>query len=135
MPQRHRYTYLMLVIGFLILPSAVALLWYHFSRDPNLRPLGITEQALRAYNGKGEGLEIVAIVDWAPGGGRAARDQFATTLRRAFRAKGADVRVEFRDGQGTPRVTFSVGKTVLGPYTVAAASEGIAAAVQAFNMH
>jgi len=135
MTQRQRYTYVLLVIVFVTLPTAAALLWYHVSRDPNLRPLGITQQALRAYAGKSEGLEIIAVVDWVAPGGGFSRAHLDTTLRRAFRAKGTDVRVEFREGRGATRVSFIVGKTVLGPYAVINASEGVAAAVEAFNMH
>jgi len=136
MPQRRSIAYLTLIIIAVVLPTAVALVWYHISRDPNLRPLGITEQALRAYEGRGEGLEIVAIVDWVPPRtGNFTRAHLTTTLRRAFGAKGADVRIVFRDGQGETRVSYVVGKTALGPYATAEASKGVAAAIQAFNMH
>lgn len=136
MPQRHSIAYLLLIITVLALPSVASLTWYHISRDPNLRPLGITEQALKAHRGGGEGVEIVALVDWAPPRtGDFSRSQLAITLQRAFEAKGVEVRVVFREGAGVTRVTYRVGRTVLGPYSTGRASEGIAAAVEAYHMH
>jgi hypothetical protein len=136
-PQHRRsFSYLLVIITVVVLPSAVSLGWYQVSKDPNLRPLGITEQALRAHRGDGEGLEIVAVVDWVPPRtGNQTQAQLAIALSRAFRSKGVDVRVVFRKGEDATRVSYIVGKSTLGPFPISQASGGVAAAVQAFNMH
>ncbi len=135
-PHRRSFAYLSLIVLVVVLPTAIALAWYQVSRDPNLRPLGITEQALRAYNGQGEGLEIVAVVDWVPPHtGNFTRAQLQTALDQSFRAKGVEVRVEFRDGRGETQITYLVGRTMLGPFPTARSSEGVSAAVEAYKMH
>jgi hypothetical protein len=136
MPPRQRYTYLILLIAFVTLPTAAALVWYQISRDPNLRPLGVTKQALRAYGGEGEGVEITAVVDWgSPRTGGYTQEQLAQSLTQSFAAKGVDVVIRFRDGQSATQVTYVIGKTVLGPYPTARAAAGVAAAVDAFRMY
>jgi hypothetical protein len=135
-PPRRSLAYLLLVIAVIVLPTAISLGWYHVSKDPNLRPLGITEQSLRAYNGNAEGLEIVAVVDWVPPAtGNQSQAQFALSLTRAFRAKGAEVRVVFREGRETTRITYMIGRSTLGPFPIGRASDGVSAAVQAFRMY
>ncbi|GGD20579.1 hypothetical protein GCM10011358_01460 [Sinisalibacter lacisalsi] len=134
--QRRGVAYVSLIAAVIVLPTAVALAWFHVTKDPNLRPLGITEQALRAYRGDGDSREIVALVDWGPTRpGGPSKAQLALSLSRAFAAKGADVRVVFREGRDATRITYVVGGSTLGPFPIARASDGVAAAVEAFTMH
>lgn len=136
MKQRRSLGYLFLVIGVVVAPTALALGWYLFSKNPSLRPLGITKQALSAYNGSGEGVEIVAFVDWVPPPlGPYSKPDLTRALTDSFTAKGVDVRIEFHPGAATSQITYKVGRTVLGPFPTARASEGIAAAVEAYRMH
>lgn len=136
MSQRSGNAYLFVVVVVVILPTVVALGWYHVSKDPNLRPLGVTEQALRKHQGTAEGLEIVALVEWVqPPSATQTQAQLTLALTRAFRAKGAEVRVIFREGRDATRITYVVGKSSLGPFAITQASYGVEAAVQAFNMH
>ncbi|GKY86617.1 hypothetical protein [Sinisalibacter aestuarii] len=136
MPQRQRLAYLILLIAVVVMPTAMSLAWYAISRDPNLRPLGITKQALYAYNGGGDGVEIVAVVDWpASDTGERSRAQLTRALTESFAAKGVEIRIEFRAGQAAGQVTYIIGKSVLGPYPTTRAAEGISAAVEAFRMY
>lgn len=136
MSQRQSLGYLFLIILVVVAPTVASLTWYQLSKNPSLRPLGITKQALSAYNSVGEGIEIVATVDWVPPRtGNYTQAQLARALTDSFAAKGVEVRIEFRPGQSASRVTYRIGKTVLGPYSTARASEGISAAVEAYKMH
>lgn len=135
MPQRRSFAYLLGLIVIVIAPTAMSLLWYAVSRNPELRPLGVTKQALAAYNGGTDGIEIVAVVDWAEAGGSMARRRLADNLATSFAAKGVDVRITFREGKSGVQVTYYVGATTLGPYSAARAAEGVSAAVGALRMH
>lgn len=133
---RRSLVYVMLIITIVVLPSAVALGWYQYTRDPNLRPLGITREALRAYGEPGSGAEVVAYVDWSAAGvGATARRRLADDLKASFGSKGVEVRLVFRDTSGATQVTYVVGRSVLGPYSTGRAAEGIAAAVEAYRMY
>ncbi|OIP82825.1 MAG: hypothetical protein AUK37_08425 [Rhodobacterales bacterium CG2_30_65_12] len=136
MSQRRSLGYLFLIIFVVVAPTVASLGWYQLSKNPSLRPLGITKQALTAYNGGSDGIEIVALVDWVPtDAGNYSQARLSRALTESFAAKGVELRIEFRPGQSTTRVTYRVGKTVLGPYSTARAAEGIAAAVEAYNMY
>lgn len=136
MSQHRNLGFLVLIILVVVAPTAASLSWYHISKNPNLRPLGITKQALTSYNGGGEGIEIVAVVEWTPPrAGTYTPAHLSRALTDSFAAKGVDVRIEFHPGQDGTRITYKIGTTVLGPYTTARASEGIAAAVEAYKMH
>jgi len=136
MTQRTSLAYLAIIVVVVVLPTAISLGWYHISKDPNLRPLGITEQALRKHEGGSKGLEIVALVEWVqPRTARQTQAQLELALTRAFQAKGAEVRVVFREGRDVTRITYIVGTSSLGPFPIARASEGVESAVQAFHMY
>lgn len=133
---RRGLTYVTLIIVVLALPTAGALGWFYLTHDPNLRPLGVTREALRAYGEAGMGAEVVAYVDWVPtGNGADARRRLADALTTSFAAKGVDVRVVFREGRDETRITYEIGKSLLGPYPASRASEGVAAAVEAYRMY
>ena len=137
MAPRRNLLYLASIIAAVVLPSAVALGWYHVSQDPNFRPLGVTKEALRAYSGgTGGGIEIVARVEWvAPRTGGYTRRHLTDAIRNAFAAKGIEARVVFFPGAETTRVTYVVGQSVIGPYSTARAAEGVSAAVEALRMY
>ncbi|HHC29669.1 MAG TPA: hypothetical protein ENK80_03770 [Rhodobacterales bacterium] len=124
-----------MIVLVLAFPTALTLGWYQLSKNPSLRPLGVTQQALAAYNGASDSIEIVALVDWVPPRtGNYTKAHLRRALSESFAAKGVDVRIVFRPGKDATRVTYQVGKTLLGPYSTARASEGIGAAVEAFKM-
>lgn len=133
---RNSLGYVMLIVAVITLPTAAALGWYQITRDPELRPLGITREALRDYGIPGSGAEVTAYVDWPSARtDQSARQQLARDIAVSFAAKGVDVRVVFRSAEGTPRITYVVGRSVLGPYPASRAAQGIEAAVEAYRMH
>lgn len=128
--------YLAIVILAVIAPTAISLGWYQLSKNPSLRPLGITKQALNAYNGGSEAIEIVAYVDWVPPQtGYLTKAKLTRDLAMSFASKGVEARIVFRDGAGTTRITYVIGQSHLGPYTISHAAEGIVAAVEAYKMY
>ncbi len=136
MKQQSNLRYLVVLVLIISAPSVLALAWFYYTKDPNLRPLGLTVEALQNYAGIGPGIEIVAVVDGINSSiSEEARNQLRATLETAFQAKGVDVRVVMHEGAGSPRITYNVGKTILGPYPTSQASVGISEAVEAFRMH
>ncbi len=127
---------LILIITLLVAPAAISLSWYKITGNPLFRPLGITDENMRAYFGTGKWIEIVAEVEWdSIRSGRIARVDMEQALRRAFEAKGVEVRVVFRDSASGTRILYRVGPSVIGPYPQARAAEGISAAVEAYRMN
>lgn len=127
--------YLATVITLVVLPTALALAWYHLTGDPTIRPLGLTREALVRHTGGGAVAGIVAHVEWdaARAGGASAR-KMQEALENAFRAKGVEVRVMFSESASGTRVTYHVGASAIGPYPQARAADGINAAVGAYRM-
>lgn len=139
MAEQRNTLYVALVAAAVIMPTVLSLARYAISKDPHLRPLGITKQALRSYetgfSGYGE-VEIVAQVAWvAPSAAGFTRQHLEKAIVDAFHAKGMDVKVRFTGGTDTTRITYRVGKSVIGPFTAARASAGVQAAVEAYRMY
>ncbi|MCB1357361.1 MAG: hypothetical protein KDK53_12955 [Maritimibacter sp.] len=133
---RRNLFFVIALILVIVLPTALALGWYKISRDPNMRPLAVTREALRDYGVAGIGADLVAYVDWPGSNAESpARRQLARDLTAAFAAKGVEARLVFRDTNGPAQVTYVIGKSVLGPYPTTHAAEGIAAAVDAYRMY
>lgn len=134
MAAQRNLLYLATIISAVVLPSAVALTWYYVTENPNLRPLGLTREALRAYTGGyGDGAAIVARVTGTDLTGD-RQDALARALVNAFGAKGVDLEVVFLPGTGPPMISYVIGTSVVGPYPTSRAAEGIGAAVEAYRM-
>ncbi|WP_288926190.1 hypothetical protein [uncultured Maritimibacter sp.] len=138
MAARRNILYVLGIIALIVMPTVMSLGYYVVTKDPNLRPLGVTQQALSAYD-RGrptEQIHIVAQVEWVPAraGGYSQR-ALELAIVNAFKAKGVEVFVFFHPGVDATRVTYRVGHTTIGPYSVARAARGISAAVEAFHMH
>ncbi|PIE07894.1 MAG: hypothetical protein CSA74_05160 [Rhodobacterales bacterium] len=119
------------IIAVIVLPTAMMLGWFLYTRDPNLRPLGLTREALRDSGGFRQDVGIVAHID----GPRVAGERLGLALRASFESKGVELRLVFRENGDATTVTYVIGKSVLGPYPRSRAAEGIAAAVAAFRMY
>lgn len=133
---RQSLFYVSLIFLIVVLPTAIALGWYEVTRDPNLRPLGITREALRDYGVPGAGVDLIAYIDWpAEKTGHPARQKLATDLAASFAAKGVEARLVFRSSNGSAQVTYVIGKSVIGPYPANQAAEGIEAAIDAYRMY
>ena len=138
MASRRNLGYLLLIVVASVLPTFVSLGWFFATRNPRLRPRAITPDSLRSYaaaTGHFTELEIVAKVEWVPGRtGGYTKHRLKQALSDSFRAKGAVVRLEFVPGGKQTQVTYLVGSSALGPFTLDRAALGIGAAVEAFRM-
>ncbi|MAM63253.1 hypothetical protein [Maritimibacter sp. UBA3975] len=134
---RRNLSYIFAIIGLLVLPTAFSLSYHAITGNPNLRPLGVTSDSMRAYEAGGaEGVRIVALVDWVPPRtGGYSRNRLDRAITRAFNAKGVEVVVRFKPGEEVTRVSYLVGNSTIGPFSTARAAEGISAAVDAYRMH
>jgi len=127
---------LIVIIALVVMPSAISLSYYHVTKDPTFRPLGITKESLREYFGATEGTEITAVVDWnAARAGQVTRADMQTALVNSFQAKGVEVWVVFRNTSQGTMITYRIGATKIGPYPQNRAAEGISAAVAAYHMN
>lgn len=125
------------VIALVTLPTAGSLLYFAITKDPSIRPLGITQESLRAYSGEGgTGIEIFAMVEWdSARSGQLTREDMHHRLVNVFKSKGVHVRVFFSEGLNGTFVKYQVGRSVIGPYPQNRAAEGILAAVAAYRIH
>jgi hypothetical protein len=130
-------THLLIVILLVVAPSAGALTYYWFTKNPNVRPLGITRESLDAFErGGGPVFEIVAQIAYDPrySGGK-SQAELHRAISNAFRAKGVHVNVQITrtEGSGT-WITYVIGPSTIGPYPLSEASDGINKAVEAYRM-
>ncbi len=130
-------TTLAAVIFALTLPTMLSLLWHRWSGDPMMRPLGITQEALREQGETdGTALTIYANVIWDPEDpSYGSSAEFAQALRNGFSAKGVNVIVKLASSDAGSFVTYTVGPSSMGPYPASRAAEGINAAVAAYRMN
>ncbi len=130
------FLYMLAVILLVMMPTSVSLAWYYFTRNPNLRPLGITQEAILAYeNLIGRSAQVIVRVEWSDASGsEAVLERFAAQIERAFEAKGVEARVISQMGAEQTLISYSIGRSFLGPYRGAHASDGIRASVEALRM-
>ncbi len=124
------------VVGLLTLPTAGSLSYFAITKDPSIRPLGITQESLRAYSGDSSaGFEILAMVEWdSARSGQVTRDDMNRALINVFESKGVHAQVFFTKGYNGTFVKYQVGPSVFGPYPQSRAAEGISAAVAAYRV-
>lgn len=138
MAARRNIFYVLGIIALIVTPTAMSLSYYYVTKDPNMRPLGITHQSLSAYTKSrvGDGVHIVAQVEWvAHQSGGYSQRALELAIKNAFKAKGVEVFVFFHPGVDRTRVTYKVGHTTVGPYSTSHAARGISAAVDAYHMY
>ncbi|WP_421702352.1 hypothetical protein [Aliiroseovarius sp.] len=129
--------HLLIVILLVVAPTAGALTYYWFTKNPHVRPLGITRESLDAFErGGGPVFEIVAHISYDPrySDGK-SQAEMHRAFSNAFRAKGVHVNVKFaRTGGSGTWVTYVIGPSTIGPYPLSEASSGINKAVEAYRM-
>lgn len=125
------------IIVALVLPSGLSLLWHHWSGDPMMRPLGITQEALQDQGeADGDALAIYAHVNWDPSDPSfPSQDALTRALTNGFSAKGLRVKVKMSSGGGGTAVTYEVGPSTIGPFPASNAAKGINAATAAYRMN
>lgn len=118
------------------LPATSAYTYYRATRDPTLRPLGVTKEEIAANAGEEHALDITVQVDW----GRDTEfgvppDELERALSRSLQAFDADHHFRFKDVPGDDvLVTYIVGYNRFGPYHPTQAAAGIRSALTALQM-
>lgn len=125
---------LIAIILVVVLPTAAALTWYWVTKDPTIRPLGITKQALVERTAQG-GSTLTIVIRFDPDEDTKASAALGNSIVRALEAKGVIGSVKRLPMQGQDMtVTYLVGASTLGPYSASQASSGINAAMGAYRM-
>lgn len=125
---------LLLIAIFAVGPAVLALSAYVLTKNPSLRPLGITVEQLSEAGQLADKSLITAVVDI---GGNAkstlSKSDIEKSLKTTFERRNTEVRVRFRkvSGRSDIRITYIVGESVIGPFDAARAAQGIGAATDA----
>lgn len=122
-----------IILGLVTLPSVLAIAIYLFTKDPTLRPLGVTQKKLEEQSA-GKVIEVVAYVHWNSAKERLTKGAFRNAIIEAFAARDITPRlkiVEVVDQSST--ITYQVGPSQIGPFPTSAAGHGIAAASAAYR--
>lgn len=126
-----------LITVFVVTPAVLALTAYFVTKNPLLRPLGITIDRLTAA-GQIENKSIIfAVVDIGTEASMiSSQEQYKTALETAFDRFDAEVQVRFRSIPGSTKVnvTYLVGESRIGPFPSNRAADGILPAVEAEKM-
>ncbi|MCI2394780.1 hypothetical protein [Aliiroseovarius sediminis] len=125
---------LFVIIAVIMLPTALSLAWYHYSQDPTLRPLGITQEAIERETPIRRP-EVIAQLHWDRAVEGQSSDRFAQLLVQAFDIKNIALQVVVTDtpDEGSS-VLYQVGASRIGPFDKANAVKGVNAAIQAYHM-
>ncbi|AJE45010.1 hypothetical protein [Celeribacter indicus] len=125
---------ILLIAVFLVTPALLALAMYVVTKNPSLRPLGITlERLVEAGLMEDRSLIVVQVDIGSKAPAVHTRDDYATAIETAFARLDAEARVRFRTvpEDRSVSVTYLVGESRIGPFPMSRAAEGVLAAVQA----
>lgn len=133
-----RDTIAVYAIGALVLaPAIMALSAYHITRNPSLRPLGITiEQLIEAGQIADKTLITVEVSIGEHAKTSTSLADYKKVMADAFGVFNTEARVRFREVDRSKDITvlYIVGNSEIGPYAVSRAAEGIRPAVEAERM-
>ncbi|WP_282181926.1 hypothetical protein [Aliiroseovarius marinus] len=125
---------LIAIIVVVVLPTAAALTWYWVTKDPTIRPLGITKRALVERTAQ-DGALLTIVIRFDPDEDAKASEALGNSIVRALEAKGVIGSVKRLPAPGQEMtVTYLIGASSIGPYSASQASSGISAAVGAYRM-
>lgn len=125
------------VAAMIVAPATFVMGLYWLTNDPTLRPLGITEAKLASAGmseNSGAILTTIRIAEGAQLG--SSREDLERAINNAFDVYGTESRFKYiraRKARGVS-VTYTIGKSQLGPYPISHASEGIRATALAHRM-
>lgn len=126
---------LIAITTVVVLPTLAALTWYAITKDPTIRPLGITKRALE-QQGSTDAAGLIILITFDPAEDAIASEALGRKITRALEAKGVTGEVEYRRIQGHEiSVTYLVGASEIGPFRASKAKNGINAAVGAYRMN
>ncbi|MFT6450522.1 MAG: hypothetical protein ACJA06_000002 [Halocynthiibacter sp.] len=129
---------LVTVIGVTIIAPATFILGlYWLTKDPTLRPLGITEAKLASAGMTEHNGAILTTISIAEGIQLdTSREELERTINNAFDMYDTESRFNYvraPSGKGVS-VTYTIGKNQFGPFPIKHASEGIRPAALAHSM-
>lgn len=125
---------LIAIVVVVVLPTAAALTWYAVTKDPTIRPLGITKRALVEQTAEEGGL-LTILIRFDPAQDAKASEALGAKIVHAFEAKGVAGNVKHLPVPGQEMtVTYLIGASTIGPYSASQAPSGINAAVGAYRM-
>ena len=128
--------FLPIMIAAIALPGTAAYLYFRYTQDPTLRPLGLTQEALAKTRNATEAFGITVRIDW----GRESKFQntpehLELLIGRTLTS--LDVEHHFRheivNGRHV-RITYVVGQNRFGPFAPDHAADGIRASIAALRM-
>ena len=124
------------IIIAVALPGTAAYLYYRATKDPTLRPLGVTKEELAATMGDEHVLDIVVQIDWGRDRrSHSPKSDLEGAISRTLSAFAVDHRFRHKDVSGDKvQITYVVAHNRFGPYTPARAAEGVRAAFAAMQI-
>ena len=124
------------IIAAVALPGTAAYLYYRATKNPTLRPLGVTKEELAATMGEEHVLDIVVQINWGRDrASRTPRPDLELAISRTLSAFAVDHRFRHKEVSGdVVQITYVVAHNRFGPYSPARAAEGIRAAVAAIQI-
>lgn len=128
---------LVLVAIFIVGPAVGSLAAFFITKNPSLRPLGISVEKLTAAGQMEDKNLIIAVIDIGKNAKNASqKSEYDEVLTKAFDRHQAEVKVRFRSvpGSSTVSVTYLVGSSRIGPYRMTQAGKGIRTAIDAEKM-
>lgn len=126
-----------LVAAFIVLPAVLSLSAFFITKNPNLRPLGVTIDKLAEAGLIADSGEIIAVVSIGDRSQNpASKSDYKKALKSTFDILNSNVRVKFRKvpNSSDVTVTYLVGLSRIGPYPISQAAKGVKAAVRAERM-
>lgn len=126
-----------LITVFIVTPAVLALTAYMITKNPSLRPLGITVERLTEAGQIENKSLILAVVDIGTLAKNAAsKTQYQSSLETAFARLETDVQVKFRSipNSADVNITYLVGGSQIGPFPAKRAAEGVLPATQAARL-
>jgi len=136
MNSSRNYIFLFVFCIFLALPAAGVNVLYYLTKDPSLRPLGITREKMAEVDGQTEFISIFVHVDWGrERTGGTTKADLRQMVSDAFFHRTDDYIFKFKDVPGDEiGVTFVIGPNRYGPYPPSRIIEGIVPALVALDM-
>lgn len=131
-----RYVLLSVIILCTALPAVSAYMLYMFTKNPTLRPLGITKEQLVQREGTGAALAIRVAVDWGQDQSpEASKLELREMIAETLFIYTDDFAITMRDVPGAQvGVTFRVGPNVYGPMPPEQMMDGIIPSLIALDM-
>lgn len=125
---------LIAITTVVVLPTVTALTWYAVTKDPTIRPLGITKRALMAQTTDASGMLII-LIQYDPAEDMQASKMLGDKILLSLKAKGVAGTIKRHPISGHDMsVIFLFGASTIGPYPATKAASGIKAAVGAYRM-